>query len=146
MTVDNDPLGEGVKLIRPRGCTLLVRYSSLSSWSFSLPLVARRSSGRHKWTPFANTSSQSSRCPEMSMCRCTERENYHFIDFHKNQKKTDIQSKFLTGASTSSIGLKSSRGVRLSKSESRHCFQNGNVLIDEHILRKIMLIVVICYL
>ena len=68
------------------------------------------------------------------MCRCTERENYHFIDFHKNQKKTDIQSKFLTGASTSSIGLKSSRGVLLSKSESRHCVKMGSVKLTNTLL------------
>ena len=67
-------------------------------------------------------------------CRCTgvqSAKNYRFKGFHKNQKETENQSKsFLTGASTSSIGLKSSRGVLLSKSESRHCVQKGNVLID----------------
>ena len=55
----------------------------------------------------------------------------------KNSRKKEIQSKsFLTGASTSSIGLKSSRGVLLSKSESRHCVKTGVVKVMNTLLRR----------
>ena len=65
-------------------------------------------------------------------CRCTD---VHFKGFHKHQKITEVQSKsLLTGASTSSIGLKSSRGVLLSKSESRHCVKMGNVKLTNRFL------------
>ena len=69
--------------LRPRGVPSLSANHHYHHNHSPLPLVARRSSGRHKWTPFANTSSQSSRCPEMSMW-CG---NDHFKGFQKQQKK-----------------------------------------------------------